>query len=78
MNTKKGFITAIVIIIVALILLGYFNIDIKAVFSSPLVKDNLQYAWDLTVASFHALVTIITNLVSSHPHIALPPLPAAK
>lgn len=49
MNHKRGIISTIVLIIIALIILGYFNIDFKSLVQSPIVKDNLAYAWQLLV-----------------------------
>jgi hypothetical protein len=49
-NTHKGgLIDTIVLIIVALIILGFFNIDLKEIFAEPLVKNNLQYAFYLII-----------------------------
>jgi len=44
---NKGFLQIIIIIIIALIVLGYFSINIADVIASPVVQDNLSYAWNL-------------------------------
>ncbi len=49
-NRKRGFISAIVSIIVSLVLLGHFNIDLKEVFAKQTVQKNLMYGWELAVA----------------------------
>jgi len=49
MNSRSGFITAILLIIAALIILGYFKINIQKIITSPDVQTNLQYAWQLLV-----------------------------
>ncbi len=49
MNMRSGFITAILLIVAALIILGYFKINIQTIVSSPDVQANLQYAWQLLV-----------------------------
>lgn len=43
----KGFIQIILIIVIALIVLGYFSINIADVMASPVVKENLAYVWNL-------------------------------
>ena len=54
MNTNKGLIEMIIIIIIALIILGYFGFNIGNVLSSPNVQANLSWAWNvvLTIWSY--------------------------
>lgn len=42
---NSGFVKIILLIVIGLVVLGYFGIDIKDVFASPVVKENLSYAW---------------------------------
>ncbi|GMU74220.1 MAG: hypothetical protein AMXMBFR44_4180 [Candidatus Campbellbacteria bacterium] len=42
-----GFLQIILIIVIALIVLGYFSINIADIMASPVVKENLAYAWNL-------------------------------
>ncbi|MES2436922.1 MAG: hypothetical protein V4519_02830 [Patescibacteria group bacterium] len=50
MNRKSsGFIDTIVLVVIALIILGYFNIDIKNLLSGPVVRSNLEYFWTMTL-----------------------------
>ena len=42
-----GFIKAIVIIVIALIVLGYFGYNIQDIINSPTVQKNLSYGWGL-------------------------------
>src|SRR5512145_3066803 len=42
-----GFIQIILIIVIALIVLGYFGLNIADILASPVVKENLAYAWNL-------------------------------
>ena len=49
MNAKRGIIGTIVLIVIALIVLGYYNIDIKSIFNSPAVQSNLMYALQLVI-----------------------------
>ncbi|MBX4197769.1 hypothetical protein KW782_00340 [Candidatus Parcubacteria bacterium] len=54
-NHQSGLIDTIVLIVVALIILGYFNIDLKEIFSGPLVEENLRYALLLVIDTFKYL-----------------------
>lgn len=51
MDTKNlkegGFIKIILLIVIGLIILGYFGLNIKDILASPVVKENLAYAWNL-------------------------------
>lgn len=40
---KRGFITAIILIVVALIVLGFFGFNLKSIVNSPTVEANLSY-----------------------------------
>ena len=51
MKYKRGIISLIVLILIALIILGYFKINIQTVIGSPFVKDNIAYAWNLLVGA---------------------------
>ena len=44
---KKGFIKTIIIIVVALIVLGYFGFDVENIMKSEKVQKNLNYVWDI-------------------------------
>ncbi len=44
-NQGFGLIGFIIILIIALIVLGYFGISIKSVIQKQPVQDNLSYAW---------------------------------
>lgn len=50
-NKKQGgFIKLAVILIIVLIVLGYFGFNIQQIIQSPTVSGNLSYAWDLVVS----------------------------
>ena len=49
MNTNKGFIQIVVLIVIILIVLGYFGLNIRDIIDSPAVSDNLSYAWGVVV-----------------------------
>jgi Flp pilus assembly pilin Flp len=46
---KKGLIGTIIVIIIALVVLGYFGFNIKDIFNSPTVQANLNSAWNFVV-----------------------------
>ncbi len=47
LHDRRGFIKLILLIVIGLIALGYFGLNIKDILASPVVKENLAYAWDL-------------------------------
>lgn len=67
-NAKKGFITAIILIVVALILLGYFRINIQDVLTGPVVRQNLQYAWQTVVWAITTAYNTIVTFISTYIH----------
>ncbi len=44
-NQGLGLIGFIIILVIAVIVLGYFGISVKSVMQSPIVQDNLLYVW---------------------------------
>ena len=44
---KKGLIKTIIVVILALIILGYFGFDVRDIINSPTVQSNLNAAWNL-------------------------------
>ena len=46
---KKGLIKAIIVIIIALIVLGYFGFNIKDIVNGPTVQANLNAAWSFVL-----------------------------
>ena len=63
MNKNRGIVGTVVLIIVALIILGYFNINFKTVIESPAVQQNLNYAWSLVVQGFVSAFTWFSNFM---------------
>ncbi len=49
MNTHRGFIQIIVIVVIILVALGYFGLNVKDIIDSPTVSGNLSYAWGIVV-----------------------------
>jgi len=46
---NQGFIKIVLIIVIALIVLGFFGFNVKDIVEAPLVQNNLNYAWGLVV-----------------------------
>jgi hypothetical protein len=48
-NYRRGFIKTIIVIIIALIILGWFGFDVESIIKSDKVQKNLNYVWDIVV-----------------------------
>lgn len=44
---KKGLIKTIIVIVIALVILGYFGFNVRDIINSPTVQANLSAAWEL-------------------------------
>lgn len=49
---KAGFIKLIIIIVIGLIVLGFFGFDVQKIIDSPTVSKNLTYTKDLVVGVY--------------------------
>jgi hypothetical protein len=49
MNTQQGFIKMVILIVIGLIILGYFGFDIRKAIESPVARSNIEYAKDAVV-----------------------------
>lgn len=49
---ERGLVKAIVLIVVALVVLGFLGYNLRDIIASPAVHDNLAYAWGLVVKAF--------------------------
>lgn len=45
-TSSRGFLHIILIIVIALIILGYFGLNIQEILAKPVVHDNLVWFWD--------------------------------
>jgi hypothetical protein len=45
-NQGLGLIGLLILLIIAVIVLGFFGISLRAVFGQGTVRDNLSYAWE--------------------------------
>ncbi len=43
---KGGFVQFLILVIIAVLVLSYFEVDIQAFIEKPLVQKNLQTLWD--------------------------------
>ncbi|MBI5005481.1 MAG: hypothetical protein HZC03_02675 [Candidatus Lloydbacteria bacterium] len=55
-NTKRGIIKLILLIVIFILILSYFNIDLRAIVESPQAQQNINYAktlalkvWDIAL-----------------------------
>ena len=46
-TNNKGLIKAIIVIVIALIILGYFGFNVGDIINGPTVQANLHTAWDI-------------------------------
>ncbi|MEK7134631.1 MAG: hypothetical protein AAB805_01760 [Patescibacteria group bacterium] len=58
MNTNKGFIQIVVLIVIILVALGYFGLNVRDIISSPVVSDNLSYVWGGVVHVWQNYLTV--------------------
>jgi hypothetical protein len=47
--TKQGLIKTVIVIVIALIILGYFGFNIGDILNTPTVQANLHAAWEFVV-----------------------------
>ncbi|MFA7252802.1 MAG: hypothetical protein WC027_03010 [Candidatus Paceibacterota bacterium] len=48
-NKQQGLIGTIILIVIAIIILSYFGVDLKRLWTSDQVQKNLGYVWNLIV-----------------------------
>lgn len=61
-NNQQGFLKIIIIIVIALVVLGYYNVDVRKVVNSPMVRENLAYGKDMAVAAYTYIVEKIKSI----------------
>jgi len=73
---SHGIVGLIVVLVIALIILGYYGVNVKKIIDSPQVQENLTYAWgivktvwgeisDIVVGLYHSLISLIKEMGSS-------------
>ncbi len=50
LNLNRGFIKTVIVIVIALIILGYFGFDVESIIRSESVQRNLHYVWNVVVS----------------------------
>lgn len=60
---QKGFVQLVIILIVVLIILGYFGFNLKEIVQSPSVSGNLNYAWSLAVTVWNKVLVVPVTFV---------------
>lgn len=53
----------IILIVILLIILGYFGLNIKNISNSSTVSDNLHYAWSLVVSFWNNFLVVPAKFV---------------
>ena len=53
---NRGFVKTILLIVVGLIVLGFFGYNLKDIIDSPTVNENLTYVWKLVVTTWNTFV----------------------
>ena len=59
---QKGFLELIVIVLIALILLRFLNIDVQAILAKEWVKDFIRYVKDVLVLVWQDVVSIFKSV----------------
>jgi hypothetical protein len=63
MRKNEGLVKFIVLLVIAIIILGYFRVDIRQVVESLGAQANLAYVWGLLKTGWHQyLWPFLTNL----------------
>ncbi len=62
-NKQGGFLKIILIIVLALVVLGYFGFNLENIINSPTVHSNLQYVWDLAVTMWNKFLVVPATFI---------------
>ncbi len=65
LNTQKGFLELIVIVLIALILLRFLGIDIQTILAKQWVKDFFGYIKDMLILVWQDFLEIIGAIKNS-------------
>ncbi len=57
-NQGFGLIGFIIILIIAIIVLGYFGISIRSIFGGGTTRDNLDYAWQMIKDAWNTYLAV--------------------
>lgn len=53
---SRGFVKTILLIVVGLIVLGFFGYNLKEIIDSPTVNENLTYVWGLVANTWNTFI----------------------
>ncbi len=62
-SRRSGFVKLIIVLVIALIVLGYFGFNIQQIIQSPTVGGNLSYAWHLAVELWNKVLVVPATFV---------------
>lgn len=68
-TNNRGLIKMIIIIIIAIVILSYYGIDLKNIFTSDQVQKNLGYVWGFVVDAWNLFVQYIWTPVLNLLHL---------
>ena len=60
---QGGFIKLAIILVIVLIVLGYFGFNIREIIDSPMVSGNLSYAWNLAVTVWNKVLVVPATFI---------------
>ena len=60
---QGGFIQLIIVLIIVLIVLGYFGFNVQQIIQSPSVSGNLGYAWGLAAGLWNNYLVVPVTFV---------------
>ena len=68
-TSERGLIRTVILIVIALIILGYFGFNLRTILNSPTVQDNLNYAGEIALNIWNqylkGIATVIWNFIST-------------
>ena len=70
-NKTSGLIKMIIVIVIAIIILSYYNVNLRSVFTSSQVQDNLGYVWGLVVDAWNIFFQYILNPILGLLHLRI-------
>src|SRR3989344_7975339 len=66
-NTKRGIIKLILLIVIFILIISYFNIDLRAIVESPQTQQNISYAKELAIKAWDILLKPLWDNYLSKP-----------
>lgn len=72
LKNQNGFIKLVVLLVIGLVVLGYFGFDMENIVKSPTVSGNLHYAWNLAVAFWNNFLMTPASWIWDKLHGFLP------